>query len=67
MSLRLGALVEGRNFDSQDTTDKANVIVVDAALVNHFFPGQNPIGKSISIGGGGNFRSAPSVPSLNSL
>jgi hypothetical protein len=46
-------LVQGRNFDSQDTTDKANVIVVDAALVNHFFPGQNPIGKSISIGGGG--------------
>ena len=54
-------LLQGRDFDSQDTTDKANVIVVDAALVNHFFPGQNPIGKSISIGGGGNFRSAPSL------
>src|SRR3984893_15086853 len=54
-------LLQGRNFDSQDTTDKANVIVVDAALVNHFFPGQNPIGKSISIGGGGNFRGAPSL------
>jgi predicted permease len=54
-------LLQGRNFDPQDTTDKANVIVVDAALVNHFFPGQNPIGKSISIGGGGNFRSAPSL------
>jgi putative ABC transport system permease protein len=54
-------LLHGRNFDSQDTTDKANVIVVDAALVNHFFPGQNPIGKSISMGVGGNFRSAPSL------
>ena len=26
------------------------MIVVDAALVNHFFPGQNPIGKSIASG-----------------
>src|SRR5260221_3442213 len=54
-------LLQGRDFDSQDITDKANVIVVDAALVKHFFPGQHPIGKSISVGGGGNFRSAPSL------
>lgn len=31
-------LLQGRDFDSQDTTDKANVIIVDAALGNHFFP-----------------------------
>jgi putative ABC transport system permease protein len=47
----------GRDFDSQDTTDKANVVLVDSALANQFFPGQNPIGKTISIGGGGgNYR-----------
>ena len=48
----------GRDFDSQDTAEKANVVLVDAALVNQFFRGQNPVGKTISIGGGGgNFRS----------
>ena len=47
----------GRDFDSQDTAGKANVILVDSALVNQYFPGQNPIGKTLSIGGGGgNYR-----------
>jgi len=47
----------GRDFDSQDTADKANVILVDSALVNQYFPDQNPIGKTLSIGeGGGNYR-----------
>jgi predicted permease len=46
-------VLQGRDFDSQDTTAKANVILVDSALVNRFFSGQNPIGKTISIGGGG--------------
>jgi predicted permease len=46
-------VLQGRDFDSQDTTDKANIILVDSALVNRFFSGQNPIGKTISIGGGG--------------
>jgi putative ABC transport system permease protein len=46
-------VLQGRDFDSQDTSDKANVILVDSALVNRFFSGENPIGKTISIGGGG--------------
>jgi putative ABC transport system permease protein len=47
----------GRDFDSLDTADKANVILVDSALANQYFPGQNPIGKTLSIGGGGgNYR-----------
>ena len=46
-------VLQGRDFDSQDTTAKGNVILVDSALINRFFPGQNPIGKTISIGGGG--------------
>jgi putative ABC transport system permease protein len=47
----------GRDFDSQDTADKANVILVDSALANQYFPGRNPIGKTLSIGGGGgNYR-----------
>jgi putative ABC transport system permease protein len=52
-------LLQGRDFDSQDTTEKADVIIVDTALVNRFFPGQNPIGKTIRIGGrGGNYNAA---------
>jgi predicted permease len=46
----------GRDFDSQDAADKANVILVDSALVNQYFPDQNPIGRTLSIGeGGGNY------------
>jgi predicted permease len=47
----------GRDLDSRDTADKGNVLLVDSALANQFFPGQNPIGKTVSIGGGGgNYR-----------
>jgi putative ABC transport system permease protein len=52
-------VLQGRDFDVQDTTDKQNVVVVDAALASHYFPAESPIGKSISIGGGnmeGNLR-----------
>jgi putative ABC transport system permease protein len=50
-------ILQGRDFDSQDTTDSAKVVLVDTELVKHFFPGEDPIGKTISIGGsGGNYR-----------
>jgi putative ABC transport system permease protein len=42
-------IIEGRDFTAGDTSDKENVVIVDAALAQHFFPGQNPIGKSIRI------------------
>jgi putative ABC transport system permease protein len=52
-------ILQGRDFDSRDTAEGAKVVLVDSALVNHFFSGQNPIGKSIRIGGsGGNFNAA---------
>ena len=40
-------ILQGRDFNAEDTADKPNVVIVDAALAEHFFPGQNPIGKSI--------------------
>jgi putative ABC transport system permease protein len=46
-------VLQGRDFDSEDTADKPNVIVVDTGLAKQFFPNQNPIGKSISIGRSG--------------
>ena len=42
-------LLQGRDFNSQDTADKSNVIIVDAALAEHYFPGQNPLGKGITV------------------
>lgn len=40
-------ILQGRDFDAEDTADKPNVVIVNAPLAEHFFPGQNPIGKSI--------------------
>jgi predicted permease len=42
-------LIQGRDFNTGDTADKPNVVIVNAPLAEHFFPGQNPIGKSIRI------------------
>jgi predicted permease len=42
-------VLQGRDFDSQDTADKPNVIIVDDALARRYYPEQNPIGKKISV------------------
>ena len=40
-------MVKGRDFDSGDRAGSQNVMTIDAALADHFFPGQDPIGKQI--------------------
>ena len=42
-------VLQGRDFDSQDTVDKPSVAIVDSALAERYFPGQSPIGKGISV------------------
>src|SRR5246127_3214793 len=42
-------ILRGRDFNAEDTADKSNVVIVNAPLAEHFFPGQNPIGKSIRV------------------
>lgn len=42
-------ILQGRDFEPQDTVDKQSVIIVDESLAEHFFPNQNPLGKGISI------------------
>jgi putative ABC transport system permease protein len=42
-------VLQGRDFDSQDTVDKPSVAIVDDALAERYFPGQSPIGKGISV------------------
>lgn len=45
-TLRIG-LLKGRDFDEGDRSDSQRVIIVNEALANRFFPGQEPIGKQI--------------------
>jgi putative ABC transport system permease protein len=40
-------MVKGRDFDSGDRAGSQNVMIIDAALADHFFPGHDPIGKQI--------------------
>jgi putative ABC transport system permease protein len=42
-------ILQGRDFDSQDTVDKHSVVVVDESLAEHYFPNQNPLGKGLSL------------------
>jgi len=40
-------IMQGRDFSAEDTAGKPDIVIVNAPLAEHFFPGQNPIGKSI--------------------
>jgi putative ABC transport system permease protein len=42
-------VLQGRDFNSQDTIEKPRVIMIDAALADHYFPGQTALGKGISV------------------
>jgi predicted permease len=42
-------LRSGRFFTGQDNTSSPNVVVIDEVLAAHMFPGQNPIGKQMSL------------------
>jgi len=39
----------GRDFDSRDTADRPNDIIVDDALARRYYEEQSPIGKKISV------------------
>ncbi len=43
-------LLQGRDFNTLDTTDSELVTVVNTSFVERFFPGQNPIGRRLFIG-----------------
>jgi putative ABC transport system permease protein len=42
-------VLQGRDFDPQDTVDKPNVIIVDDDFAQLYCQGQSPIGKKISL------------------
>jgi putative ABC transport system permease protein len=46
-------LLRGRLFNEQDRAGTQAVIVINQAMADKFWPGQDPIGKRVAQGGGG--------------
>jgi putative ABC transport system permease protein len=49
----------GRTFDRTDTAASLPVVVINEALARRFFPGEDPIGHSISVG---HAQALPTLP-----
>jgi putative ABC transport system permease protein len=47
-------LLRGRAFTERDTATSPGVVIVDQAFVNAHFPGEDPLGKQLTIGNGTN-------------
>src|SRR5437867_6546673 len=45
-------LLRGRTFNERDTKDSPRVIIIDQAMVEQFFPGEDPIGRRIGVDAG---------------
>ncbi|KPK51904.1 MAG: hypothetical protein AMS22_10090 [Thiotrichales bacterium SG8_50] len=45
-------LLRGRDFSVQDDPGAPKVMIVNELMAQHFWPGQDPIGKRVNVGGG---------------
>src|ERR1041385_5640425 len=45
-------IVEGREFTLNDDEKAPGVIIVDRTAARHYWPGQDPLGKRLRVGGG---------------
>ncbi|HZR05406.1 MAG TPA: ABC transporter permease [Candidatus Udaeobacter sp.] len=45
-------LLRGRLFNERDTKDSPRVIIIDQAMAEQYFPGENPIGKRMGVDAG---------------
>src|SRR5215472_760827 len=45
-------LLRGRTFNERDTKDSPRVIVIDQAMAEQYFPGEDPIGKRLGVAPG---------------
>jgi predicted permease len=52
-------LKAGRTFDATDAVGSLPVVVINEALARRFFPGQDPIGQTISVG---HAQALPALP-----
>jgi macrolide transport system ATP-binding/permease protein len=46
-------VLQGRDFTDQDREGAPGVVIVNETMARHFWPGENPIGKRLRLGGGG--------------
>ena len=46
------SLLRGRTFSERDTKDSPRVIIIDQAMAEQYFPGENPIGKRLGVDAG---------------
>ena len=44
-------LLQGRDFNAQDTEDHPRVVIVNEAFVRRHFPSEDPVGKRLSLNG----------------
>jgi len=42
-------LLRGRTFNERDTRDSPRVIIIDQAMADQYFPGEDPIGKRLGV------------------
>jgi putative ABC transport system permease protein len=42
-------LLRGRTFNERDTKDSPRVIIIDQAMAEQYFPGENPIGRRLGV------------------
>jgi putative ABC transport system permease protein len=50
------SLLQGRFFTSADQIDSGKMVVIDSVLARTFFPGQNPVGQTLTVGHWGTAR-----------
>jgi putative ABC transport system permease protein len=43
-------LLYGREFSTSDKADSPGVVIINSYLAEHYFPGQNPLGKRLEMG-----------------
>jgi len=46
-------LLSGRTFDARDNPDAPSTVMISDALARKYFPGTNPIGERLNVGGTG--------------
>jgi putative ABC transport system permease protein len=49
-------LLRGRTFNERDTKDSPRVIIIDQAMAEQYFPGENPIGKRLGMEVGNDYE-----------
>ena len=42
-------LLRGRTFNDRDTKDSQRVIIIDQAMAEQYFPGEDPVGKRLGV------------------